>query len=862
LGAAVDSSGTSFPVYGINSQGDTLIEMFEESQSQFRLLESTIPIHFRNCHRGEKYDFYSALRSTCSYCENSYSLAENADDTVIACTPCPIEAESCYGATINLYPGNFRWSVNANTIYSCPLPRGCRGGNTTGAQSCNDGYYGAQCSSCSTGYYLSSGQCLVCNGSQSVSVSRISFYLTVFAMIFSFLVFVFRKKIFNRAGSNDAVHVFQGTEFQRRAMGVSDSDNVPNVAEQSNLVMKARLSGKLCVVTYQIIINCPTMFVVEMPPMFAQLMSSLNFISFNFGQSLPADCSNTSLNYLQRMAITTSLPIIFVVVLSALYFNKAYRNYRSLLSRNDKDRVNRELQITYAGYVLTALYFILPTISVCILKCFDCVDMDVNNEDPNHVRHILLRDDYTISCDSQEYYYWYKWAVVMVVIYPVMIPCVFFLLLFVHRHEIKHRDIIDEFMKSESVFKRRHFIYNKQLSFVESIKFLYANYHPNYWYWEFIDVTRRLLLTAVLALIMTGTSTQIVVGIIMALMYTALFGQFKPYKIETLNILLLEGQYQILFTFIAVLVVKQNFIPEIPYHEDVLDAGLIACNSAMLFSIILSIRRDFNESSKVLPTSTKTVRKILLKSNISLQFIHDRIMCEELLENCSSDSLQVMLTLIFQNIYLRKRDCLTRYVYYTPVNNDNRKFLRFDSQDKEVQHEVSYKDIENCTVYLRIPQFCIDNFRFRTIYQNRIVEIPGKVFHLSFHLQESGYAGKIRMTSALDEEDSWGSVSTPDFIPIPECILQGWDPIFSDGSSSSKGNSSNYISSSDDESITRISTYPSQRTTLTKGRDGPPMKIGNAQVFDSVFSILGVNEDFEFESFSSEANESYKQITS
>ena len=53
-----------------------------------------------------------------------------------------------------------------------------------------------------------------------------------------------------------------------------------------------------------------------------------------------------------------------------------------------------------------------------------------------------------------------------------------------------------------------------------------------FWYWELVETARRLLLTAVLSVVSTGSSVQIVFGIAIALVYMKLYGYYQPYDLD------------------------------------------------------------------------------------------------------------------------------------------------------------------------------------------------------------------------------------------------------------------------------------------------------------------------------------------
>ena len=53
-----------------------------------------------------------------------------------------------------------------------------------------------------------------------------------------------------------------------------------------------------------------------------------------------------------------------------------------------------------------------------------------------------------------------------------------------------------------------------------------------FWYWEVVETARRLLLTAVLSVVSTGSSGQVVFGIAISLVYIKLYLFYQPYDLK------------------------------------------------------------------------------------------------------------------------------------------------------------------------------------------------------------------------------------------------------------------------------------------------------------------------------------------
>ena len=66
--------------------------------------------------------------------------------------------------------------------------------------------------------------------------------------------------------------------------------------------------------------------------------------------------------------------------------------------------------------------------------------------------------------------------------------------------------------------------------FSRAIRFLYAEYCPSYFWWEIMEMFRRLVLVGILVLVDRGSVTQIVVAAVFSVGYFAIQMQAAPYE--------------------------------------------------------------------------------------------------------------------------------------------------------------------------------------------------------------------------------------------------------------------------------------------------------------------------------------------
>jgi hypothetical protein len=95
---------------------------------------------------------------------------------------------------------------------------------------------------------------------------------------------------------------------------------------------------------------------------------------------------------------------------------------------------------------------------------------------------------------------------------------------------------------------------------VQILKFLFGAYKPEYWYFELVETSRRLLMISVLSAIVPGSSSQAVLAILLSLVIMKLYNYFSPYGSSKNQILAEIGQYSVFLVFFASLIIQNNLM--------------------------------------------------------------------------------------------------------------------------------------------------------------------------------------------------------------------------------------------------------------------------------------------------------------
>jgi hypothetical protein len=91
---------------------------------------------------------------------------------------------------------------------------------------------------------------------------------------------------------------------------------------------------------------------------------------------------------------------------------------------------------------------------------------------------------------------------------------------------------------------------------IKQIQFLFREYEPRYYWFEFFECIRRLLLTGGTVLFLEGSSTQIVLGMLIALLSIQVYASTQPFLEDSDDVLAMTAQWAVFFTLFGGLLFK------------------------------------------------------------------------------------------------------------------------------------------------------------------------------------------------------------------------------------------------------------------------------------------------------------------
>jgi hypothetical protein len=122
--------------------------------------------------------------------------------------------------------------------------------------------------------------------------------------------------------------------------------------------------------------------------------------------------------------------------------------------------------------------------------------------------------------------------------------------------------------------------------------FLYSAYRPRYYYFECVEVFRRIVFIGVLPLLTTKASRRAAFGIFFSLISLAMYRELEPFRARSNNVLVYVAQYAILLTYGAALAIEtdlSNGVDDPTKKGFVKGGGLLGCVLVLVNGTILGL---------------------------------------------------------------------------------------------------------------------------------------------------------------------------------------------------------------------------------------------------------------------------------
>lgn len=384
------------------------------------------------------------------------------------------------------------------TPHKCPKQESCKGGLES---PCEVGYEGPLCGVCSMGYYMELHTCERCSSK--------TWLLGQFLIIAVALVAIL------------TVSFWTSKSNRKKAKGLAVIDK---------LLSKLKIIIGFYQVTYGLL---EAFSFIEWPDSLQAIAKYSEILQLNILQVAPIHCLFHGLQvdaFANLIAIMTINALVICFCGVGYGLRKAVIARKQILSEQEKaDAISETKQFAYRNLFfflyVTYLSTCVKTASVFPLACQKICLNEKEEQCSNY-----LKTDYSVKCHEPRYNHLVIVAYIATV-YVLCLPTFSFIALW------RLKTIIFATKDSKTTLDSRR----PKNEIVTGLSFLFENYKPRNWYWEIVEMSRKVIITSVMIVVGKQTRSYIGLAWVVAGMYGVLFAWTSPIQDSTENILMVTS---------------------------------------------------------------------------------------------------------------------------------------------------------------------------------------------------------------------------------------------------------------------------------------------------------------------------------
>ena len=416
------------------------------------------------------------------------------------------------------------FKCNLPVAHKCPIPHSCKGGVQA---SCERGYTGVLCAVCDSGYMKQFNKCVECPSSV-VSVTECVAYFMSF-VILCWLI----SKLDN--------------------VTLASQDNGKNERSFADLI---QASLKILMGFYQVLVRIIYAFSsIQWPSTLTNAVKVFEFIQVTVLKIPSLHCirSDWKLNAISEfwislvaMAAVPSLILVYgAFSASILSFCVSRENFERKWMSVLKNCLQSIVLFFFATYlsISTTIFHVLPA------SCHKICTAKKDGQCINTMSY--LRKDYSVKCPNATTHSHFNvnYAYVSLLL-PFGLPCILLYLLWRFAPKVDekgynrgHRNIVfEDSQENQDECYVEWEGYNAHLVNKETVspekksvaafalRMMYSNYKTSCWYWELIEMMRKLLMVIASSFLLQNIKIGLYSNILLSIIFVVLHAKIWPMK--------------------------------------------------------------------------------------------------------------------------------------------------------------------------------------------------------------------------------------------------------------------------------------------------------------------------------------------
>ena len=458
------------------------------------------------------------------------------------CIPCGnLECAQC-GNGLTILPGYKGLVGSTYNVFRCPLENACPGGG----QGCAVGYTGSLCGVCDAGYDRVHRSCKLCTDTGIYA----AIFLFVLLAVGSATWIMWQRHREHAALQSSAVGPGLRAQLTAHNPLHGDGEAVqPQASNQaSNQAMKVASlyrvlyhPGRIMVSFFQVVTQIGPVLHVDFPENMQWLLDALRPLAADLQSLLQIKCLSEFGFYGVWLIKTLVVPTALVGGVLLLYIRE--RGMMDTAVALERCR----------GHLFAVLFFVYPGVSNRAFAIFDCRQLGADLR--------VLREDYSVRCGNDAHMTFTLLAAAVAVFFSAGVPVA---LIAVMLRQARARDAVtdaDRFVARRvaeelQLDDRAAIDVIQDVNMGKEYSFLVSAYHPRYFFWEGLDLLRKLAMVGLLVLAGQGSLSQIFIGLCLSVVTLGAQVYFEPYKHWQNNLLKLVTEAAIFLLLLVALVLK------------------------------------------------------------------------------------------------------------------------------------------------------------------------------------------------------------------------------------------------------------------------------------------------------------------
>ena len=257
----------------------------------------------------------------------------------------------------------------------------------------------------------------------------------------------------------------------------------------------------------------------DLPPVLTRMVEFAKFVQLNILQIAPVHCFDNAYKINSYLHMTVTLSVAIAVVVFALGYYWVRKFWKHCKQKGEED-IDEDKELCIRN-VFLILFIVYPDTSGKIFRTLPpvCHNLCADTSAVNCSSY--LSTDYSLACYTDQFNKFVNVAyfgLVFAIGFPV-ITCFLLWKYYYKQIMLTTQNTVKDKQKGKKW---------KPNEIATAMSFIYENYSQNCWFWEIVELVRKLLLTSVLVLIGTQSRSYIGSAAVCSGLYAILYALYKP----------------------------------------------------------------------------------------------------------------------------------------------------------------------------------------------------------------------------------------------------------------------------------------------------------------------------------------------